>query len=101
VYETREIRARPRSSTDGKPIVRLKASLLESLIAADHPSEWSAYSRDGRLPAIDDVTFDDGDEGEKTVSEINDGPSELLAPEPCDAFDPDEAYDALPGFEDV
>ena len=33
VYPRRDLRFRPRSSTDGKPIVRVKAHALEALIA--------------------------------------------------------------------
>jgi hypothetical protein len=113
VYEPRELRMRPRSSTDGKPIVRLKPAALEALLAAEHPDEWRAYLRDGTVPELEalaaedeggapgewstDVVGGDGEEGEGGEGEA----VELLAPEPCDGEDPDELYDPLPGFEDV
>lgn len=36
VYPLRDLRIRPRSSTDGKPIVRFTAAALEKLIERDH-----------------------------------------------------------------
>lgn len=105
VYERRELRFRPRSSTDGKPIVRVKAAALEATIAREHADAWRRYLDEGALPATDEgdddtvrdlssydgLLCDDDDE--------DDDPSRAPLPEERAA---DEApYDALPGFEDA
>ena len=43
VYPLSEIRVRGRSSTDGKPIVRLSYEKLLRLIEQEHASEWDQY----------------------------------------------------------
>ncbi|MGZ3417482.1 MAG: nucleotidyltransferase domain-containing protein [Polyangiales bacterium] len=56
IYEPRELRNRPRSSTDGKPIVRLKASALRELVEREHPEQWARYRETGDLSMpIDDL----------------------------------------------
>ncbi len=49
VYPTQEIRVVSRSSTDGNPIVRLKANAVEKLIQTEHEIEWQRYLSDGIL----------------------------------------------------
>jgi hypothetical protein len=49
VYAPRELGNRPRSSTDGKPIVRLSPSAVRSLIEREHPDAWSRYQQTGEL----------------------------------------------------
>lgn len=105
VYPRRDLRFRPRSSTDGKPIVRVKAHALEALIAEEHAVEWQRYLADGSLPELDD---EDDDEGMRDLSSW-DG---LLCPDDEDD-DPESAptaeelaldegpYDPLPGFEET
>jgi hypothetical protein len=109
VYERRELRFRPRSSTDGKPIVRVKPGALEALLAAEHGAAWAQYQADGVLPELPDGDDDEGDddEGMRDLAQW-DG---LLALEDEDDADPDDApteeermgdtlaYDPLPGFE--
>ncbi len=45
LYPARELRFRPRSSTDGKPIVRLTRDALSRLLLADHAPRWEEYRR--------------------------------------------------------
>lgn len=62
LYEPRELRFVPRSSTDGKPIVRLSPKTLEALIAEEHPDQWARYQREGAL-ALDEIEEDSGPHG--------------------------------------
>jgi hypothetical protein len=65
VYAPRELRIRPRSSTDGKPIVRIKPSALRALCAREHPDEWARYLASGEFPSLEELmTPNDDDEGE-------------------------------------
>ena len=110
VYERREMRFRPRSSTDGKPIVRVRASALEALIAEEHPEAWRRFLADGVIEGIDEG---DDDEDDDTVRDLSsfDGmiadalddeevdPSMLPLPE--EVVDDDAPYDPLPGFENL
>lgn len=56
LYPARELRFRPRSSTDGKPIVRLTRDALMRLIAAEHATRWEHHQRtrpgDAEDPAL-------------------------------------------------
>ena len=45
VYPPSELRLRPRSSTSGKPIHRVKPPALRSLIEREHPAEWPRTRR--------------------------------------------------------
>ncbi len=54
VYPTAQRRVVQRSSTDGKPIVRLKARAVESLLEEEHSALWATYRRTGQLPQLDD-----------------------------------------------
>lgn len=106
VYAPRELRARPRSSTDGKPIVRLGVAAVSALCAREHPAAWARYLETGEVEGMDalleadeeaprpgpfDGLLDDGAEGE----------DEPAHAEPGEEDDPDQAYDPLPGFEGV
>lgn len=107
VYERRELRFRPRSSTDGKPIVRVKADALEALIAAEHPREWGRYLSDGALPDLD--VLDEDDDTVRDLSSLDGLLADLvdddpatdpeMAPLPWELEDDDGDYDPLPGFE--
>lgn len=55
VYAPGELRQRPRSSTDGKPIHRLKATALAALIAREHPTEWADYRKTGAFPEMEEL----------------------------------------------
>ncbi len=61
VYAPRELRIRPRSSTDGKPIVRLSAKAVQALCEREHPDAWRRYATDGIVPALEE-TWDLDDE---------------------------------------
>jgi hypothetical protein len=106
VYALRELRCRPRSSTDGKPIVRVKTAALEALIAAEHAAAWARHLADGTLPEISDD--EDDDEGMRDLSswdgllqldEEDDDPEQ--APTPEELLADEGPYDPLPGFEEA
>ncbi len=101
VYERGALRFRPRSSTDGKPIVRVKASALEALLALEHPEAWQQYQEDGTIVGLGEPDDDDS-EGTPSAfdSILHDDDPELL-PRPDELADDDEPYDPLPGFENV
>lgn len=101
VYERGELRVRPRSSTDGKPIVRVKAAALEVILATEHPAEWARYLADGTVPDAD-AGDDDGRVHDLSTWDAlcDDDP---LDPEDLPTADElagdDGPYDPLPGFE--
>lgn len=101
VYERRELRFRPRSSTDGKPIERLRESALSAILARDHAEAWARYLAEGTIDGLDVALDDeDGDGGAFDGLLDADVDCELEAPEPGEADDPGQLYDPLPGFED-
>ncbi len=53
VYPDEELRITRRSSTDGKPIVRVNLLALEKLIAEEHHREWELYQATGEITALD------------------------------------------------
>jgi hypothetical protein len=55
VHEPMALRHRPRSSTDGKPIVRLSPTALRALCEREHPDEWARYVTDGVVPPWQEV----------------------------------------------
>lgn len=102
VYERRELRFRPRSSTDGQPIRRVKVPALEALLREEHPEAWAQYEADGTIADLDEILTAEEDEDAPLPGPF-DG---LLAEEPTEAAwpegaedEPDEDYDPLPGFE--
>jgi hypothetical protein len=104
VYEPRELRFRPRSSTDGKPIVRIRAAALEALLMREHPEAWAAYQADGSILGLDEaLAADDDDDApgpyDGLLEDGTDG--EPFVPEPGEAEDPEQLYEPLPGFEDM
>jgi hypothetical protein len=108
VYATRELRFRPRSSTDGKPIVRLRIPALEALVARDHPEAWAAYGKDGTIEGLDEALAgldEDAPAPGPYDGLLDDGPDldveEIALPEPGEEEEPDQQYDPLPGFEEV
>ncbi|MBL8602948.1 MAG: nucleotide-binding enzyme [Myxococcales bacterium] len=96
-YPTRDLRHRPRSSTDGKPIVRRNDTALEALIAAEHPLAWARFCHDGFIDPCDDADapFDD------LVCALDDALDPALAPRPDEVCDDDAPYEPLAGFEDL
>ena len=55
VYAPSELSHRPRSSTDGKPIVRLRSSTLRTLCEREHPELWARYLADGSTPTLEEI----------------------------------------------
>jgi hypothetical protein len=60
VYAPRELGQRPRSSTDGKPIVRWSPSALRALIEREHPEAWKRYRETGALRVEEEFSEDEG-----------------------------------------
>jgi hypothetical protein len=55
VYAPNELSHRPRSSTDGKPIVRLRPATLRKLCEAEHTELWARYLADGTTPSLEEI----------------------------------------------
>jgi hypothetical protein len=63
VYPPNDLRNRPRSSTDGKPIIRIRESVLRSICEKEHPELWRQYLHDGTTPSLEDIlAAEDADE---------------------------------------
>jgi hypothetical protein len=106
VYALRDLRFRPRSSTDGQPIHRVKAAGLEALLLAEHPEAWAQYNAKGKIADFEEILAEADDE-DAPVAGPFDG---LLGAEGAEMFEGwiageeevlDADYDPLPGFEDV
>ncbi len=54
IYAPRELGQRPRSSTDGKPIVRLGPTAVLALIEREHHESFARYRDTGLLPPLHD-----------------------------------------------
>jgi len=103
VYPRADLRYRPRSSTDGKPIVRVRASVLEALLAVEHPDAWARYQADGTIVGLGESDDDDEPATPSAFDSLlsPDDDDLLLLPTPEDLCDDDGPYDPLPGFESV
>jgi len=109
VYPVRELRFRPRSSTDGKPIVRFGASALESLLAREHKEAWERYVESGFIEGLDEAIADRDSEGDDSAPPpgpfdglLLDGLDQESLMEALRASldeEPQDDYDPLPGFE--
>jgi hypothetical protein len=103
VYPPNELAHRPRSSTDGKPIVRIRDVGLRRICEKEHPEHWKRYLEEGSTPTMEDILAaedaDDGaieqvlDEPDPWGDEID--PSLLVEPpveedEVCNDAEPDE-----------
>lgn len=62
LYDERELRTRTRSSTDGKPIVRMRVADVEALVAREHAIAWARYLEDGEIVELDAVLAAERDE---------------------------------------
>jgi len=62
VYALRELRFRPRSSTDGKPIRRIRIAGLEAMLMQEHPDAWAEFLADGTIQHLDEVLAEADDE---------------------------------------
>jgi hypothetical protein len=56
IYPRNELRHRPRSSTDGKPIDRKSISALRAILASEHQARWESYQSTGILPELPALT---------------------------------------------
>ena len=72
VYKPRDLGTRPRSSTDGKPIVRVSTGALRSLCAKEHPDLWKAYEETGAVPTFEEILAaeDDDDAAPGAVTDV-------------------------------
>lgn len=59
LYPCRDLHSRPRSSTDGKPIVKVSVAMLEQVLADEHPDAWAQYLDDGTVVGSDELYDDD------------------------------------------
>lgn len=100
VYERRELRFRPKSSTDGKPIVRVPIPALRALLEREHPEAFARYLADGTIEGLEEAQSDEEDESRPGPWDglLAEEPGEPLPPPP-DWDEPDEDYEPLPGFE--
>lgn len=104
VYPRMDLRDRPRSSTDGKPIERKTLPTVRALIEREHPQAWATYQSVGEIP---DWSWDEDDEPagpfDGLLEELDDAsefPEDYVASDEERAMlEGDEMYDALPGFE--
>lgn len=103
VYERHALRERPRSSTDGKPIVRVKADALEAMLRAEHAEAWERFAETGELEGIDDDEEDEGvhDLGSWDGLLMEEPPEIESFPTEDELAGDDGDYDPLPGFEAV
>lgn len=71
VYRPRDLGTRPRSSTDGKPIVRVSAGALRQLCEKEHSELWRNYVETGAVPTMEEIVSaeDDDDGGSEDVFE--------------------------------
>jgi hypothetical protein len=101
VYELRELRFRPKSSTDGKPIVRVRQKALEQMLAREHTEAWARYLADGTIAGLDEAHEDGEDDAPGPYDGLLAGgeEEEPALPEPGEEDEPDQSYDPLPGFE--
>lgn len=110
VYDPRELRFRPRSSTDGKPIVRVRIPSLEAMLAREHEEAWARYLADGTIEGLEEaMNENDDDDGalpqapgpwDGLLADMMDD-EEPAIPEPGEEEDPEQQYDPLPGFEEA
>lgn len=109
VYPVRELRFRPRSSTDGKPIVRVRASALSALLAEGHAEAYRRYRETGEIEGLEEAIAEQSEAQDSPARPgpfdglLLDGPDEeglFSAPQSATLTpEDDEDYDPLPGFE--
>jgi hypothetical protein len=91
VYKPRDLGKRPRSSTDGKPIVRVSVNALRRLCEKEHPDLWRAYVETGAVPTMEELlSAEDDDDGES-----EDAFEDTL--DPWDEATPDDATQGSTG----
>jgi hypothetical protein len=80
VYKPRDLGTRPRSSTDGKPIVRISAGALRSLCEREHPELWHDYQERGAVPTLEEILSAEDDDDAADVGALLDEPAEAEPP---------------------
>jgi hypothetical protein len=55
VYPPTELRNRRLCSTDGKPILRIRDSVLREICEKEHHELWCRYLADGAAPSLEDI----------------------------------------------
>ncbi len=109
LYPLNDLRHRPRSSTDGKPIVRLTTSALSALLGRDHPEAFQKYLLDRTISGLEEAIRERAleDRGEAKQPGPFDGllleESTFEGPESTFSAglvgEEEDDYDPLPGFE--
>jgi len=93
VYPPNELRNRPRSSTDGKPIVRVRDAALRKLCEAEHPELYRRYVETGEVPSLDDILAaedqGDGGDGALDLALAEDADDEAWPPDLVDPWSDD------------
>jgi hypothetical protein len=80
VYPPNELRNRPRSSTDGKPIVRVGERALRKVCEIEHAELWQRYLADGSTPSVEDIlAAEDADEAPACLEVLDETFDELRA----------------------
>ena len=59
IYQPRELRVRPRSSTDGKPIIRMRDGAVRALCAREHPEAWKRYLDTGATLSMEEILLEE------------------------------------------
>lgn len=90
VYPRKDLRFRPKSSTDGKPIVRISERALVAMLRNEHREAWRRYEETGAVTEL-----------EEGVDDADDMDEEPFVPDPGEEDDPFQVYEPLVGFEGV
>lgn len=93
VYEPRDLRFRPKSSTDGKPIVRMRISAVEELLQREHEQEWQRYLADETIEGMDELLAEEAEDA--PARGAFDGLLDDLQEDDPAAMDGDLDFDAL------
>jgi hypothetical protein len=80
VYPPNELRNRPRSSTDGKPIVRVGESALRKMCEVEHAELWQRYLSDGSTPSAAEILAAEDADEEPALADVLDDPFEAVLP---------------------
>ena len=89
VYAPNELAHRPRSSTDGKPIVRIRSATLRKLCEREHPEMWARYLADGTTPTMEELLATEDAEDSDAVPWLDEEPPEPIVDEEIDDDDDD------------
>lgn len=94
VYKPSELRQRPRSSTDGKPIVRIRDTVLRKLCEREHAELWRRYLADGTTPTLEDILAAEEAETLPLADDLDDGSCDDRDPWADEALGPGRDEDA-------